>query len=155
MTFQTGGHGPSIFLTVLFLSKKKKKKKNASINMLMRKIVHQIASFKPTFSKKLQLLRGPHRHPPARASAALTRHFYFQKSPPPLKIFPPPMTGVEAHLQLPTWTTLPLQWESRSSWNTTPPTRSGNTLQCTVKCFQILLEAVGGVVFWGDETVVS
>ena len=27
---------------------------------MMKKIVHQIASFEPTFSKKLQLLRGAH-----------------------------------------------------------------------------------------------
>ena len=62
--------------------------------------VHQIASFKPTFSKRLRLSRGhiPLRHPPASRKRD-GRHwraiFYFQKSGHfTLKIVPPPMVPI-------------------------------------------------------------
>ena len=50
--------------------------------------MHQIASFKTTFSKKLLLLRGhiPLRHPPAsrkRDGRRLCAIFYFKKNGPP------------------------------------------------------------------------
>ena len=76
--------------------------KNADIRHAVKcltwwKIVHQIASFKHTFSKKLQLLRGhiPPQTPPCISQALrplLMRHFLLSKFwPPTLKIVPPPM----------------------------------------------------------------
>ena len=65
------------------------------------KIVHQIASFKTTFPKKLLLLRGhiPPSDTPCVAQArrpARTHHFWLQKfcPPPTLKIVPPPMKSI-------------------------------------------------------------
>ena len=78
-TFQTGGHGPSTFLTVLFYSKRHP-------GIYAWKRMHQIASFKTTFSKKLQ------QTPPCITQvrrlalshqfwSALTRNFLLHKSP--------------------------------------------------------------------------
>ena len=64
--------------------KKKRPNRHAVKCLTWWKIVHQIASFKTTFSKKLQLLRGAHPpQTPPPASHKRDRFFYFQKFGPP------------------------------------------------------------------------
>ena len=97
-TFQTGGHGPSTFLTILF-SSKRHPSRHAVRCLTWWKIVHQIASLKTTFSKKAPTSEGAtpaSRKRDARTGAnapVLITIFLLQNfAPPPLKIVPPPMT---------------------------------------------------------------
>ena len=99
----TGGLGgpvaPPLFWPSCSKVKKKYLNKHVVNCLTWWKIVHQIASFEPTFSKKLQLLRWA--HPPsntpllrASATAGANAPFLTSKNlppPPTLKIVPPPM----------------------------------------------------------------
>ena len=81
---------PPLFWPSCSKVKKNTANRHAVKCLTWRKIVHQIASFKPTFSKKFQLLRGTHppRHPLRRASAttgADAPFFYFKKYAPHFK----------------------------------------------------------------------
>ena len=90
--FRLGGMAPPLFCPSCCKVKKNRPNRHA-VKCLTWKIVHQIASFKLTFSKKLQLLRGhiPPHTPPCVAQArrpALTRHVLLESKnfgpPPPL-----------------------------------------------------------------------
>ena len=87
--FRLGRHGPPLFWPSCS-QVEKHLNKHAVKCLTWWKTVHQIASFEPTFSKKLQLLRGPHppQTPPCVAQArrlALTCHSWLPKicHPPP------------------------------------------------------------------------
>ena len=103
--FRLRGHGPSIFLTVLFQNKRHPNR-HAVKCLTWWKIVHQIASFKTTFSKELPLLKGatsPLRHPPVshKHDGWWLAIFYYQNLAPPsptLKIVLLPMRNVMLQL---------------------------------------------------------